>query len=65
MARPTEAELDMFRRVAVQQPQFYEYCIKQRDSHRASLEQVDSEILRGQAQLYSEFIKYLKPPPTR
>jgi len=52
----------MFRRLAVTEPQFYEYCCKQREKLRDELEQADQPINRGQALLLREFIAALKPP---
>ena len=62
ISKMTNEERDMFRRLDVKEPKFYEYCLKQRKKLRDDLEQGGGDLHRGQATLLREFLAALKPP---
>lgn len=66
MYKPTDDELKMLRRIAVEHPMFEEYLKREREDARDLLENLESPIQRGRAQNLSYLIRLIRRgEPTR
>lgn len=66
MYKPTDDELKMLRRIAVEHPRFEEYLNNEREDARDLLENVEAPVQRGRAQCLTYLMRLIRRgEPTR